>query len=85
MKVTDAHLELTNYCNLACAVCPNKSMKRAKAFMPSSMVFHIVATNPQLREVGLSVWGEPLLHPELLLIIDHLCNHGLHVLAEGLL
>jgi len=78
-KVTDVHLELTNHCNLACPVCPNRVMKRPKAFMPFSMVKHIIEANPAVRQVGLSVWGEPLLHPKFLSIVEYLCGKGLEV------
>lgn len=77
--VFDVHMELTNHCNLTCSVCPNQMMSRAKTFMSFSTVKHIIDANPSIREVGLSVWGEPLLHPELLSIVKFLSEKNIEV------
>lgn len=60
-------VELTSCCNLACAMCPLRSMKRPLEPMPFERLERI---HRQLREMGLPVYclhemGDPLLYPRL--------------------
>jgi uncharacterized Fe-S cluster-containing radical SAM superfamily protein len=58
-------VELTNACNLRCAMCPAAHhMKRPKAQFPLAMYRRLLDANPELRRIILADWGEPLLHPE---------------------
>lgn len=61
-------IELTNYCELRCPVCPAgiKALKRK----PESMNVHLFErlmneVGPYLLTASLWAWGEPLLHPQL--------------------
>lgn len=60
-------VELTNYCNLRCVECPNRLMKRPRAFMDTAVfdkvLSYVDAVKPQT--IILHKDGEPLLHPEL--------------------
>ena len=63
-------------------MCPvNRGMKRAKTFLPFSLIKKIVAENPQVQSFGLSNWGEPLLHPDFQVIIKYLTcqNKGFYL------
>ena len=70
--VINVHLELSNKCNLRCRMCPQNFMKRERKFMPFKLVKHVAENNPEVRRYGLSNWGEPLLHPDLISIVRYL-------------
>jgi len=70
--VINVHLELSNNCNLRCRICPENFMKRERKFMPLSLVKHVAENNPEVRQYGLSNWGELLLHPKLTSIVSYL-------------
>ena len=64
-----AYVEITNACNLQCAFCPGTS--REKRFMSVEEFGVIAGKLRQLTEyLYLHVMGEPLLHPELVKILD---------------
>ena len=59
-------LEISSACNLKCPMCPQpERMRRPKGFMPFDTFRRVLDANPHLRRVGLTNWGETLLHPEL--------------------
>lgn len=66
------YLEITNYCNLSCSFCPQDN--RPKKFISLEEIKQIL---PKLVDytdyLYLHVQGEPLLHPNLLAILD-LCH-----------
>lgn len=47
-------------------------MKRLKQFMPFRLIKKIIEENPDIKNIGLSNWGEPLLHYDLFKILDFL-------------
>lgn len=60
-------LEITNYCNLSCWMCPHNSMTRPIGFMDIELVKKL---SPQIAELNLDFIclhgiGESLLHPKL--------------------
>ncbi len=60
-------MELTNACNLKCAVCPvNSVMERPRGFMDLDMYRRVLEVNEGVQIVQLCLWGEPLMHPKLL-------------------
>ena len=65
-------VELTSCCNLSCAMCPLRSMKRPLEAMPFERLKKV---HTEIRELGLKVrWlhemGEPLLYPQLKEALD---------------
>lgn len=66
-------IEVCNSCNLACTICPVNTgvMKRKKGFMDYSLFTRIIDTNPSLKRIRFSLWGEPLLHPKLFDFISY--------------
>jgi len=61
-------IELTNYCNLNCPVCPIgiREMRRDSKAMDVSLFEHLMdELGPYLLTASLWAWGEPLLHPRL--------------------
>ena len=72
------YIEITNRCNLACSFCPRSS--RPRAFMEPALFEEILRKiTGSTGHISLHVLGEPLLHPniELLLAVSH--THGLRV------
>jgi radical SAM protein with 4Fe4S-binding SPASM domain len=62
------HIELTNYCNLKCIVCPTGigKLERKPASIDPTMFRQLMdEIGPYLLTISLWGWGEPLLHPQL--------------------
>jgi radical SAM protein with 4Fe4S-binding SPASM domain len=62
------HIELTNYCNLKCTVCPTgigKLNRQPAAMAPDMFERLLDEVGPYLLTTSLWGWGEPLLHPRL--------------------
>lgn len=79
MAVTSVTLELSTYCNLRCTICPvNHDMKRKKGFMSFDLVKKVISENPGLAFVLLYHWGEPLMHPDIIPIIQYVKNHRIN-------
>lgn len=73
------HVELTNYCNLRCPVCPTGSgrLNRQPAFMDPALFDRVMnEVGPYLLTMSLWGWGEPLLHPQLAEILRITQNRG---------
>lgn len=61
-------VELTNYCNLRCPLCPSgiKKVKRRPMAMEVELFEHLMnSVGSHLLTMSLWGWGEPLLHPDL--------------------
>ncbi len=68
-KIKKCYIEITNVCNLSCSFCPPS--KRKPDFMRVDAFREILnKATPYVESVYLHVKGEPLLHPELLSILD---------------
>lgn len=80
-SLRDVHLELSSVCNLHCMMCPVPSRQpRYKRFLTLLDVYSITNLNPEVKFIGLSNWGEPLLNPSLKEIIMFLADvHGKNV------
>ncbi|MBT3255905.1 MAG: radical SAM protein [Deltaproteobacteria bacterium] len=83
-------LELTNYCNLRCIMCPNPSMKRHRGYMSENLFKAIV--NGLSGENGFLFlpqgFGEPLLHTEIFGLTTFASNCGIRpivLLSNGML
>jgi sulfatase maturation enzyme AslB (radical SAM superfamily) len=63
--VTTFDVELTNYCNADCIMCPRDELKRPKGYMERQTFDLIVdkINELKIRYVVLSGFGEPLLNP----------------------
>ena len=73
------HIELTNYCNLKCKVCPTGigTLNRPpKAIEPALLESLMKEIGPYLLTASLWGWGESLLHPELADIFRIMHNYG---------
>jgi radical SAM protein with 4Fe4S-binding SPASM domain len=74
------HIELTNYCNLNCVVCPSGigSLERQPmAIAPALFERLLNEVGPYLLTASLWGWGEPLLHPQLSDILRIAQNRGI--------
>ncbi len=78
-------VELTNYCNLKCEVCPTGSgiLGRKPASMEPVLFERLInEVGPYLLTVALFAWGEPLLHPRLAEILRIVHNRGINVILS---
>jgi len=72
-------IELTNYCNLKCKVCPTGTgtLKRQPAAMDAALFERLMdEVGPYMLTASLWGWGEPLLHPQLADILRLAQNRG---------
>jgi radical SAM protein with 4Fe4S-binding SPASM domain len=70
-------IEITNACNFKCTWCPDDIMDRRRGFMGKEKVFRILEEVAEKRSwlgplfpVKLHQMGEPMLHPELVAIVE---------------
>lgn len=87
-------LELTNYCNLNCYMCPvgTHAMKRQQGFMSMEIIEKLcneLMSNSYKGGIRLIRWGEPTIHPQFIDILQHLkeINGGvlIHFNTNGIL
>ena len=77
-KYRKISVEITNICNMNCSFCPET--KRAKAFMSVEQFEHIAKQIKSYTDyVYLHVKGEPLLHPNLMEILNVCKKYNLKV------
>ncbi len=72
-------VEVTNYCNLRCPVCPTGTgiLGRPAAMLDVDLYARLMAeVGPTLLTTLLWGWGEPLLHPQLAELIRITRSHG---------
>ncbi|MFC1950466.1 radical SAM/SPASM domain-containing protein [Chloroflexota bacterium] len=72
-------IELTNYCDLKCKVCPTgigKLERQPGAMEPALFERLLNEVGPYLLTASLWGWGEPLLHPQLSDILRLIQNRG---------
>jgi len=74
--LTSVMLELTNQCNLKCEFCPTAKMSRARGFMDVGLAKRVLGQCKNLQYVYLYDWGEPLLHPQLVRIVEIASDFG---------
>lgn len=82
-------VELTNFCNFNCCFCPTgtKAMQRIRGHMPDNVV-DAIAENVKkynIPAVRFIRWGEPILHPNYLSILEKVKNAGalIHINTNG--
>ncbi len=71
-----AQIEITNRCNLSCRMCPRRSLNLIDADMEIDAFFKIIDKLSPIKEITLSGWGEPLLHPQLDKMIEYCRKKG---------
>jgi radical SAM protein with 4Fe4S-binding SPASM domain len=74
------HVELTNYCNLHCKICPTGggTLDRKKMSLDPALFEKLVnEIGPYLLTMSLWGWGESLLHPRLAEILRMVQNRGI--------
>ena len=65
-------IEVTNYCNLDCVMCPRREMKRKVGMMSFDLFKEIIdQIRDYNRHVLLHNFGEPLFHPQIDKMIDY--------------
>jgi radical SAM protein with 4Fe4S-binding SPASM domain len=82
-------IELTNFCNFNCKMCPTgNGMTRKRGFMTGN-VFYLLLTQLEKHKTPLRLirWGEPTLHPDLYDYISDARQAGLpvHLNTNGML
>jgi radical SAM protein with 4Fe4S-binding SPASM domain len=69
-------IELTNYCNLACVMCPHPSMEREVGYMRPEVFRKIIdEISPEAEFVYLHHLGESLFHPRIGELIRYARDH----------
>jgi radical SAM protein with 4Fe4S-binding SPASM domain len=65
------NIEPTNICNLKCIMCPHESLKRKQGFM-DMLIFEKVLAGITYKPLSIGLWniGEPLLHPEIVTMVQ---------------
>jgi radical SAM protein with 4Fe4S-binding SPASM domain len=77
-KFKKIYIEITNRCNLSCSFCHRS--RRSTGFMSPALFETILkAIRGFTTHLSLHVLGEPLLHPDLGLLLDSCHHHGLKV------
>ncbi len=79
-------VEITNACNFKCTWCPDDIMGRRRGFMKKQRVFRLLdeiadkkAWLGPLYPVKLHQMGEPMLHPDLIAIVDYAEQRGVGI------
>lgn len=83
-KLTAVNLEVTNYCNIKCKMCPvGGSMKREKGFMDLELFKKIIEENPQLEFILPYQWGEPLMHENIFYMIEYAAKRNIRTMLTS--
>ncbi|MBU0995474.1 MAG: radical SAM protein [Proteobacteria bacterium] len=72
-------IELTNDCNLKCAMCERNFMTRDVGYMAFSLYQNIIGqcAENDILSVKLNLWGESVMHPELRKMISYAKQKGI--------
>ena len=76
---SQAQIEVTNRCNLACAMCPRDHFDLPKEDMPFETFKKIVGRLDGITLLTLTGWGEPLMHPHIFEMINYCKDRGYRV------
>ncbi|MBW1824114.1 MAG: radical SAM protein [Deltaproteobacteria bacterium] len=74
---SQAQIEITNRCNLACKMCPRDYFNLLKEDMPLETFKKIVDRIENITLLTLTGWGEPLVHPHIFEMITY-CKERSH-------
>ena len=78
-------VELTNYCNLRCPICPagTRTLGRDPAAIDTQLFERLLEeVGPTLLTLALFAWGEPLLHPQLASVLETACKYNVATLLS---
>lgn len=75
MDVTTLSLEITRYCNLVCPMCPARTHPVKPKHMPLEQVKEIIEKFTHLKAFNIIGWGEPLMYPQWIELMDYLNEH----------
>lgn len=67
-RLKKAYIEITNSCNLTCNFCP-KTKRKPRYITPAEFEIILQKVKPWVEFVYLHVMGEPLLHPQLNILL----------------
>lgn len=72
-------LELTNYCNLSCSVCPRRYLNLKEGFLDYSLFIKVIDEISTHPNVGLIPFfrGESLLHPDFIPMLRYIKSKGI--------
>jgi MoaA/NifB/PqqE/SkfB family radical SAM enzyme len=83
-RLVAANFEVTDHCNLRCAMCPvNRGMRRKKGFMEFSLFKKIIDETPTLEFLLAFQWGEPLLHRDFYKMIRYAHDRGIRTMVTS--
>ena len=74
-----AQIEITNRCNFNCIMCPRDHFKVPKEDMPLENFKKIVERLKGVKQIILTGWGEPLIHPHIFEMIAYCKARGYSV------
>jgi len=74
-----AQIEVTNRCNFSCPMCQRGFLEVKIADMDFSLYQKIIDRLEGIKEVTLTGWGEPLLHPKIVEMIEYAKRKGMRV------
>lgn len=74
-----AQIEITNRCNLNCVMCPRDHFKVLKEDMPLETFKMIISRLRGVKQLTLTGWGEPLIHPHIFEMIAYCKARGYSV------
>ena len=66
----EIQIELTNRCNSACEMCPHTTGEIPAIDFPIEYLDLILSATPEIADVVLTGWGEPLLHPDFMRFVE---------------
>lgn len=71
-------IEVTNFCNLDCAMCPRRRMKRKLGFMDLGLFRKIAhECDCATEQPWLHLWGESMTHPDIIRMIEYAAGRSL--------
>jgi MoaA/NifB/PqqE/SkfB family radical SAM enzyme len=80
-------LSASTVCALGCPGCPNPRGEIAETlgagFLKAAVFEDLLASNPWVREIELSGWGEPFLNPEMPAIVKVAASRGVRLTADN--
>ena len=77
-RLTTLNVEVTNRCNLRCSYCPvNRSLARPKTDLPFDRFIDILDRSPTVKTLLPFQWGEPLMHPRMIDMIEVAAKRGI--------